>query len=94
MPRKEFVATRFFNELWRPAGWGFATAGASLVAGDQFSALVSISNAPGKELTEEQLRLFKAVARHLGQVVRMNRQLWKLELKHLAFSPTKPFDTL
>jgi len=64
------------------------------VAGDQFSALVCISNAPGKELTEEQLRLFKAVARHLGRAVRINRQLCKLELKHLAFSPTESFDAL
>ncbi|MDQ6703299.1 MAG: helix-turn-helix transcriptional regulator [Pseudomonadota bacterium] len=94
MPREEFAATPVFNEWWRPARWGFATAGASLVAADQFSALVCISNAPGKDLTEEQLRLFKAVARHLRRAVRINRQLWKLELKHLAFSPTEPFDTL
>jgi hypothetical protein len=93
MPREEFAATPVFNELWRPARWGFATAGANLVAGDQFSALVCISNAPGKELTDEQLRLFKSVARHLGRAVRINRQLWKLELKHLAFSPMEPFDT-
>jgi DNA-binding CsgD family transcriptional regulator len=85
MPREEFAATPAFNELWRPAKWGFATAFASLVAEDQFSALVCISNAPGKDfLTEEQSRRFVTVARHLGRAVRINRQLWKLELANLA----------
>jgi DNA-binding CsgD family transcriptional regulator len=56
-----------------------------LVAEDQFSALVCVSNAPGKvSLTDEQLRLFEAVARHLGRAVRINRRLWKLELANLA----------
>jgi hypothetical protein len=30
------------------------------------------------------LRLFEAVARHFGRAVRINRQLWKLELANLA----------
>ena len=85
MPREEFAATPVFNEWWRPAQYSLATAGTNLVAEDQFSALVCISNAPGKDfLTEEQLRLFEAVARHLGRAVRINRQLWKLELANLA----------
>jgi DNA-binding CsgD family transcriptional regulator len=93
MPREEFAATPVFNELWRPASWGFATVFASLVAENQFSALVCISNAPGKDsLTEEQLRRFEYVARHLSRAVRISRQLWKLELKLLT--PTEGFDTL
>jgi hypothetical protein len=85
MPREEFFATPVFNEWWRPAQYSLATAGTSLVAEDQFSALVCISNPPGKDLlTDEQLRLFGAVARHLGRAVRINRQLWKLELANLA----------
>jgi DNA-binding CsgD family transcriptional regulator len=85
MPREEFAATPVFNEWWRPAEWGFATAGTNLVVEDQFSAMVCVSNAPGKDsLTDEQLRLFEAVARHLGRAVRINRQLWKLELANLA----------
>jgi DNA-binding CsgD family transcriptional regulator len=85
MPREEFAATPVFNEWWRPAQYSLATAGTSLVAEDQFSALVCVSNAPGKDsLTGEQLRLFEAVARHLGRAVRINRQLWKLELANLA----------
>ena len=85
MPREEFAATPVFNEWWRPAQYSLATAGTSLVAEDQFSALVCISNAPDKDyLTEEQLRLFEAVARHLGRAVRINRKLWKLDLANLA----------
>jgi DNA-binding CsgD family transcriptional regulator len=85
MPREEFAATPVFNEWWRPAQYSLATAGTSLVAEDQFSALVCVSNAPGKDsLADEQLRLFKAVARHLGRAVRINRRLWKLELANLA----------
>ena len=85
MPREEFFATPVFNEWWRPAQYSLATAGTNLVAEDQFSALVCISNAPAKDsLTNEQLRLFEAVARHLGRAVRINRQLWKLELANLA----------
>jgi DNA-binding CsgD family transcriptional regulator len=85
MPRDEFAATSVFNEWWRPAQYSLATAGTSLVAEDQFSALVCVSNSPGKDsLTGEQLRLFEAVARHLGRAVRINRQLWKLELANLA----------
>jgi DNA-binding CsgD family transcriptional regulator len=85
MPREEFAATPVFNEWWRPSEYSLATAGATLVVEDQFSALVCVSNAPGKDfLTDEQLRLFEAVARHLGRAVRINRQLWKLELANLA----------
>ncbi|HEX3495078.1 MAG TPA: hypothetical protein VHT48_06880, partial [Methylocella sp.] len=85
MPREEFAATPVFNEWYRPAGYSLATAGTSLVAEDQFSALVGVSNAPGKDsMTDKQLRLFEAVARHLGRAVRINRQLWKLELANLA----------
>jgi DNA-binding CsgD family transcriptional regulator len=85
MPREEFAATPVYNEWWRPAQYSLATAGTSLVAEDQFSALVCVSNAPGKDfLTDKQLRLFEAVARHLGRAVRINRQLWKLEFANLA----------
>ncbi|MGH6867501.1 MAG: helix-turn-helix transcriptional regulator [Methylocella sp.] len=69
----------------RPAEYSLATAGTNLAAEDQISALVCVSNAPGKDsLTDEQLRLFETVARHLGRAVRINRQLWKLELANLA----------
>ena len=93
MPREEFFATAVFNEWWRRAQYSLATAGTNLVAEDQFSALVCISNAPGKDfLTDEQLGLFEAVTRHLGRAVRINRQLWKLELANLA--ATEQFEML
>jgi len=85
MLREEFFATPVYNEWWRPAQYSLATAGTSLVAEDRFSALVCISSPPGKDLlTDEQLRLFEAVARHLGRAVRINRRLWKLELANLS----------
>src|ERR1700730_17555900 len=85
IPREEFAATPVFNEWWRPSEYSLATAGTNLVAEDQFSALVCVSNPPGKDyLTDVQLRLFEAAAPHLGRAVRINRQLWKLELANLA----------
>ena len=91
MPREEFAATPVFNELWRPAEYSLATAGANLVVEDQFSSLVCVSNAPGKDcLTAEQMQIFEAVLRHLARAVRINRRLWELELKHVA--ATERFD--
>ncbi|MGH6812095.1 MAG: helix-turn-helix transcriptional regulator [Methylocella sp.] len=95
MPREEFSATPIFNEWHRRAGFGLAAIGANLVAEDGFSALIAFFNAPSRDtLTSEQTRLFKAALPHFMRAVRAHRQLWKLELKHLAFSPTEPFDTL
>jgi DNA-binding CsgD family transcriptional regulator len=91
MPREEFAATPVFNELWLPAEYSLATVGASLVVEDHFSALVCISNAPGKDcLTAEQMQIFEAVVRHLARALRINRRLWELELKHVA--ATERFD--
>ena len=85
MPREEFASTPVFNELWLPAEYSLATVGASLVVEDQFSALVCLSNAPGKDcLTAEQMQIFEAVVRHLARALRINRRLWELELKHVA----------
>ncbi|MGH6856662.1 MAG: helix-turn-helix transcriptional regulator [Methylocella sp.] len=85
MLREDFAAAAAFNEMRRPAEYSLATAGTNLAAEDQISALVCASNAPGKDsLTDEQSRLFETVARHLGRAVRINRQLWKLELANLA----------
>jgi DNA-binding CsgD family transcriptional regulator/PAS domain-containing protein len=85
MPREEFAATPVFNELWLPAEYSLATVGASLVVEDHFSALVCISNGPGKDcLTAEQMQIFGVVVRHLARALRINRRLWELELKHVA----------
>lgn len=85
MPREEFVATRFFNEFWRPAQLGLSAAGANLLVEDQFSALIFFSNAPDKEfLTTQQMHIFEVVLRHLSRAVRISRLLWEQELKHVA----------
>jgi DNA-binding CsgD family transcriptional regulator len=85
MRREDFAATPAYNEMWRPAQWSLAMTGANVVVEDHFSALICVANAPGKDsLTEEQLRLFEALAQHISRAVRMNRLLWKLDLANLA----------
>jgi DNA-binding CsgD family transcriptional regulator len=91
--REEFSATPIFNEWWRPSGRGLAAAGANLLDEDQFLVLAYIANAPGKDvLTDPQIRIFKAALRHLIRAVRINHQLWTLELKRLA--PPEQFESL
>jgi DNA-binding CsgD family transcriptional regulator/PAS domain-containing protein len=83
MPK--FVATRFFNEFWRPAQLGLSAAGANLLVEDQFSALIFFSNAPDKEfLTTQQMHVFEVVLRHLTRAVRISRRLWELEIEQIA----------
>jgi DNA-binding CsgD family transcriptional regulator len=85
MPREEFAATPVFNEWWRQAGCGLAAMGANLVAEDQFSALICLFNAPGKDtIASEQVRLFEAMLPRIMRAVRISRQLLDLELKHVA----------
>ncbi|MGH6834782.1 MAG: helix-turn-helix transcriptional regulator [Methylocella sp.] len=83
--REEFSATPIFNEWHRRAGFGLAAIGANLVVEDGFSALIAFFNAPSKDtLTSKQTRLFDAALPHIMRAVRINRQLWKLELANLA----------
>lgn len=83
MPK--FVATRFFNEFWRPAHLGLSAAGANLLVEDQFSALIFFSNAPDKEfLTTQQMHVFEVVLRHLTRAARISRRLWELEIEQIA----------
>ena len=83
MPK--FVATRFFNEFWRPAQLGRSAAGANLLVEDQFSALIFFSNAPNKEFpTTQQMHVFEVVLRHLTRAVRISRRLWELEIEQIA----------
>jgi DNA-binding CsgD family transcriptional regulator/PAS domain-containing protein len=85
MPREEFVATRFFNEFWRPAQLGLSAAGANLLVEDQFSALIFFSNAPDKKLlTTQQMHIFEVVLQHLSRAVRISRRLGELELEQVA----------
>jgi DNA-binding CsgD family transcriptional regulator len=83
--REEFAASAVFKEVWQRANWSLATAATNLVAEDTFCALIGISNTPGQDfLSQEQLRLFKTITRHVGRSVRMSRELWKLDLANLV----------
>ncbi len=85
MPREEFVATRFFDEFWRPAQLGLSAVGANLLVEDQFSALIFFSNAPDKEfLTTQQMHVFEVVLRHLSRAARISRRLGELEFEQVA----------
>ncbi|HMF06560.1 MAG TPA: helix-turn-helix transcriptional regulator [Methylocella sp.] len=83
--REEFAATAVFREVWQRANCSLATAASNLVAEENFSALIGISNTPGQDfLSQEQLRLFKIITRHVGRSVRVSRELWKLDLTNLV----------
>ncbi len=83
--REEFAATAVFREVWQPANCSLATAAINLIVEEKFCALIGISNAPGQDfLSQEQLRLFKIITRHIGRSVRMSRELWKLDLANLV----------
>jgi hypothetical protein len=76
VPRKDFVATPFFNEWMRPAGFGIAAIGANLVVESDASSMICVGNPPGKdEITDEQTLIFKAAFRHLHRAVRVHREL-------------------
>lgn len=91
--KKVYSASPVFNEWWQPSGRGLSAAGANLLKEDQFSVLIYMANAPGKDdLTERQIRIFQATLRHLVRAVRISRQLWNLGLKQAA--PPEQFDTL
>src|SRR3974377_2465724 len=58
--RDDLTPTAFFNEWFRPAGFGVAAIGANLVIADGVSSMLTVGNAPGKdEITDAQARLFK-----------------------------------
>ncbi|MDQ6703300.1 MAG: PAS domain-containing protein [Pseudomonadota bacterium] len=83
IPRKDFVATRFFNEWMRPAEFGIASMGANLLAGNKASTMISVANAPGKdEITGEQTLVFKAALQHIDRAVRIHRELRMRDLDH------------
>ena len=76
IPRKDFVATPFFNEWMRPAQFGIASMGASLLVGNEISTMISVANEPGKdEITGEQKLVFKAALPHVDRAVRIHREL-------------------
>jgi hypothetical protein len=76
VPRIDLAATPFFNEWFRPAGFGFAAIGANLLVEKEVSTIFTVGNAPGKdEITDEQTRVFKAALQHVDRAVRIHREL-------------------
>jgi hypothetical protein len=76
IPRKDFVATPFFNEWMRPAGFSIASMGANLLVGNEISTMISVANASGNdEITGEQTLVFKAALPHINRAVRIHREL-------------------
>jgi hypothetical protein len=76
IPRKDFVATPFFNEWMRPAGFSIASMGANLLVGNEISTMLSVANAPGNdEITDEQTLVFKAALPHVDRAVRIHHEL-------------------
>jgi hypothetical protein len=83
IPRKAFVATSFFNEWMRPAGFSIASMGANLLVGNEISTMISVANAPGNdEITGEQTLVFKAALPHIDRAVRIHRELRLRDLDH------------
>ena len=83
IPRKDFVATPFFNEWMRPAEFGIASMGANLLVGNEVSTMISVANAPGKdEITGQQTLVFKAALPHIDRAVRIHRELRMRDLDH------------
>jgi hypothetical protein len=81
--RKDFVATPFFNEWMRPAGFSIASMGANLLVGNEISTMICVANAPGNdEITGEQTLVFKAVLPHVDRAVRIHRELRLRDLDH------------
>jgi hypothetical protein len=83
IPRKDLIATPFFNEWMRPAEFGIASMGANLLVGNEDSTMISVANAPGKdEITGEQTLVFKAALPHIDRAVRIHRELRMRDLDH------------
>src|SRR6202045_3712548 len=83
IPRKDFVATPFFNEWMRPAEFSIASMGANLLVGNEVSSMISVANAPGNdEITGEQTLVFKAALPHIERAVRIHRELRLRDLDH------------
>jgi PAS domain len=83
IPRKDFVASPFFNEWMRPAKFGAAAIGANLLVGNEVSSMITVGNAPGKdEITAEQTHVFEAVLGHVHRAVKIHRMLQLHDLDH------------
>jgi DNA-binding CsgD family transcriptional regulator len=85
MPFREFAMTPIFNEWWKPADYSLGMLGVNLLAEEQMSSVLCVVSAPGHDSpSNEQTRLFEEASRHITRAVRIHRQLWTLDQKHLT----------
>ncbi|HXW69973.1 MAG TPA: hypothetical protein VEK34_00765 [Methylocella sp.] len=83
--RSELAATPFFHEWFLPAGFGFAVIGANLTIERQIATMLCLGNAPGNdEFSDETMRFFKAVFKHIERAIRLHRELCLTDLDHEA----------
>jgi PAS domain-containing protein len=83
IPRRDFVATAFFNEWYRPAQWQTAMLGTNLRVENQISTALFASNPPGKdEITNEQTHIFKTAVKHIDRAIHFHRELRLRDLDH------------
>ena len=83
IPRKDLVASPFFNEWMRPAEFGAAAIGANLLVRNDVSTMITAGNAPGKdEISAEQAHVFKAVLVHVHRAIIIHRKLQLRDLNH------------
>jgi hypothetical protein len=75
VPRNNLITTDFFHEWFQPAGFGIAAIGANLVVTDEVSSMITVGNAPWKDhITDEQMRMFRAVVPHVNRAVLIHRK--------------------
>jgi len=83
IPRKDLVASPFFNEWMRPAEFGAAAIGANLLVGKDVSTMITAGNAPGKdEISAEQAHVFKSMLGHVHRAINIHRKLQLRDLDH------------
>lgn len=76
IPRQELLATKFYNEWYRPAQFQLAMLASNLRSENQISTLLFASNPAGKEeITSEQMRVFATAVKHINRAIYFHREL-------------------
>lgn len=78
----DFTRSPFYNEWWRPQGFGLGGLGVNLLAEQEVSATCAIqSPARADAFEKEAAALFALVAPHLVRAMSIQRRLWHVELR-------------
>lgn len=78
--REEFTGTRFYHELWRPAGFSASPLVTNLFADGGASGHIASHELPNRPADSGQKRLFAALAQHLVRAVALQRRLYLLTI--------------